>query len=344
MALARSFKLAIVEDRMAGEPRLIGGAMIGQRLGSFRIDARLGGDAVYRAVDETTGRTVAIKVLRGEQEGTLARFQHVADMLQQFRHPNVVRFLGLGRYQGAWYVAREYIAGPTLAQVLAERGALPWPEVVGLGLQICEALRYIHQCGVVHRNLKPSHLLLAEQGRIKLIGFGLAKSLDLATPLATFGRLLGTPHYMAPEQIRGTPAVSHKTDLYALGAVLCEMLTGLPPFEGTSALVLMHRHLNEPPPRPISKVPGIPVALDGLIMRLMAKAARDRPWDAAEVANGLSQLRDDELQKPVNKAQLSPLRHPLWRWLYRGEHRQIAGDASPDRYLEDMLWDRDLDA
>ena len=164
-----------------------------------------------------------------------------------------MRFLAVGRFRGTSYIAMEYIQGETLEKIIADRGSLPWREVVELGIQICDALHYAHEHGVVHRDLKPSNLMVTADGKIKLTDFGIAKDLD-ATALTATGRTLGTAAYMSPEQIRGTPAVSHKTDLYALGVVLYQMLTGKPPFEGSTPVVLMHCHLNEPPPRPSAKV------------------------------------------------------------------------------------------
>ncbi len=228
--------------------------MIGEKLGSFRIDAILGTGAmgmVYRATNEKTGNVAAVKVISGDvtQKGrTHERFRREAEILQQFRHPNIVRFLALGRFQGTSYFAMEYVPGETLEQMLKRRGPLPWREVVELGIQTCEALQYAHEHGVVHRDLKPSNLMITEKGQVKLTDFGIAKDLD-ATALTATGRTLGTAAYMAPEQIRGTPEVSHKTDLYSLGVVLYQMLVGRSPFEGPTAVVLMHSHLNEPAPR-----------------------------------------------------------------------------------------------
>src|SRR4051794_37833790 len=200
----------------------------------------------------------------------------------------------------------EYVAGETLEQMLRRRGPIPWREIVDLGLQICDALHYAHEHGVVHRDLKPSNLMVSEKGQVKLTDFGIAKDLD-ATALTATGRTLGTAAYMSPEQIRGTPAVSHKTDLYSLGVVLYQMLTGKPPFEGTSPVVLMHLHLNEPPPRPSAKVAEIPRALDDLVISLMAKAPADRPWDAVAVTVSLTELRDKaERGQPIAMVWPSP--------------------------------------
>lgn len=271
--------------------------MIGEKLGSFRIEAILGTGAmgvVYRAISETTGRPAAVKVISGElaqKSKSYERFRREAEILKQFRHPNIVRFLAVGRYQGTSYFAMEYVEGETLEQMLRSRGPRPWREIVELAIQTCEALHYAHEHGVVHRDLKPSNLMVTVDGQIKLTDFGIAKDLD-ATALTATGRTLGTAAYMAPEQIRGTPEVSHKTDLYALGVVLYQMLTGRAPFEGSSAVVLMHCHMNEPPPRPSARVAEIPVALDKLVVQLMAKDPKDRPWDAAAVSVALAEIRD----------------------------------------------------
>ena len=269
--------------------------MIGEKLGSFRIESTLGVGAmgvVYKATNETTGRPAAVKVVNSEiaQRGkAYERFRREAEILQQFRHSNIVRFLAVGRYQGTSYFAMEYIKGQTLEQMLNEKGAMEWREVAELAIQLADALHYAHEHGVVHRDLKPSNLMVTEAGRVKLTDFGIAKDLD-KTALTATGRTLGTAAYMAPEQIRGTPDLSHKTDLYALGIVLYQCLTGVPPFDGSSVAVLMHAHLNSPIPRASSKVAEIPRALDDLVLQLMAKAPQDRPWDAAAVSVKLSEI------------------------------------------------------
>ncbi|WZO98933.1 serine/threonine-protein kinase [Isosphaeraceae bacterium EP7] len=271
--------------------------MIGQNLGSFKIESILGSGAmgvVYRATHEQTGKPAAIKVILGDtsqKNNATERFKREAEILQQFRHPNIVRFLAVGRSSGRSYFAMEYIEGETLDRVVDRRGPLPWADVVDLGIQFCEALHYAHEHGVVHRDLKPSNLMITAKGQVKLTDFGIAKDLD-ATALTATGRTLGTAAYMAPEQIRGTPEISHKTDLYALGVLLYQLLVGETPFQGTTALVLMNAHMTADAPRPSARVQEIPKALDDLVMNLMAKKPVDRPWDAAAVGEILKGLRD----------------------------------------------------
>ncbi len=279
--------------------------MIGQKLGSYRIEAELGSGAmgvVYRGFNEVKNKAAAVKVISLEQMGkgmASQRFIREAEILEQFRHPNIVRYMGRGRSGGQYYYAMEYITGPTLDKVLRDRETLPWREVVAIGVQLCDALHYSHQRGIVHRDLKPSNLMITESGQLKLTDFGIAKDLD-ATALTGTGRTLGTATYMAPEQIRGTPEISHKTDLYALGAVFYHLLTGNPPFGGPTALVMMHAHINEPVRHPSDKVQEIPKALDDLVVSLMAKHPQDRPWDAEAVGQVLRELLDKSTrQEPI---------------------------------------------
>lgn len=272
-------------------------SLVGEKLGSYKIESVVGSGAmgvVYRGTNEKTGRTAAVKVVSSEfaQGGKIRdRFEREAEILQQFRHPNIVRFLAVGRFRGTSYLAMEFIEGTTLEKIILDRGSLPWLEVVDLAIQMCAALHYAHQHGVVHRDLKPSNLMVTADGLMKLTDFGIAKDLD-ATALTGTGRTLGTAAYMAPEQIRGTPNVSHKTDLYALGVVLYQLLVGKPPFEGGTPVVLMHSHLNEPAPRPSARIQEIPKVLDELVVTLMAKSPGDRPWDAAAVGVKLTELRE----------------------------------------------------
>lgn len=281
-----------------------------EKLGSYRIIGVLGTGAmgvVYKAIHEPTGKIAAVKVISADiaQRGkAYERFKREAEILQQFRHPNIVRILAVGKAKGTSYFAMEYIKGVTLDDLLKKRGELPWKEVVDLGKQMCDALHYAHEHGVVHRDLKPSNLMVTEDGRIKLTDFGIAKDLD-ATALTATGKTIGTVAYMAPEQIRDTRDISHKTDLYSLGIVFYQMLTGALPFEGNSAVVLMHAHINAPIPRASDKVLEIPKALDDLVAKMMAKEQADRPWDAAAVGETLNTIREK-----ASKGQTVPMVWP----------------------------------
>jgi len=273
--------------------------LIGQQLGSFSLESKIGSGAmgeVYRATQRTKDgrkRPAAVKVIGAEfiqKDNALKRFEREAKILAQLRHPNIVRYYAHGRYKGTYYYAMEYVEGKTLDDLIEEREFLPWAEAADFGLQLCRALDYAHEHQVVHRDLKPSNLMISKSGEVKLTDFGIAKDLDATVALTRTGRTLGTAAYMAPEQIKGTPAVSHKTDLYALGCLIYQLLAGSPPFTGKSAVVLMHAHIAEPPPRPSEKNPDVPKVLDDLVVRLMAKEPPERPWDAAQVAATLEDL------------------------------------------------------
>jgi serine/threonine-protein kinase len=272
--------------------------MLGLKVGSFRIESRIGAGSlgiVYRGVNEKNGRPVAIKVARDVRETAQRRLLHSGEILSQLHHQNIVRFEGMGRFHGTTYLAMEFIPGLTLATEISQRGAMPWPEVVDRGLQICEALRHLHDCNLLHRNLKPSHLILTDEGRLKLIGFGLTRSLD-APAVSTGGLTVGTPGYMAPEQICAASAIDNRADLYALGVVLWNLLTALSPFQEPSeradrrgSAALAFAHLTQPPPRPSARIKDVPKALDDLIVQLMDHTPQKRPRSAAAVARALAE-------------------------------------------------------
>ena len=316
-------------------------SLVGEKLGSFKIESVVGSGAmgvVYRGTNEKTGRTAAVKVVSTEfaQGGKIRdRFEREAEILQQFRHPNIVRFLAVGRFRGTSYLAMEFIDGSTLEKSILDRDNLPWREVMELGIQICDALHYAHQHGVVHRDLKPSNLMVTADGTIKLTDFGIAKDLD-ATALTGTGRTLGTAAYMAPEQIRGTPPVSHKTDLYALGVVLYQLLVGKPPFVGVTPVVLMHSHLNEDAPRPSARIHEIPKVLDELVVTLMAKTPADRPWDAAAVGLKLTELRD-KVNRGASIAMVFPSKGPAGAKSGRGSAKAAKAPAADSALAGDTF-------
>jgi serine/threonine-protein kinase len=270
--------------------------MIGEKLGSFRIESVIGTGStamVYRATNEKSGAAAAVKVLRNDLPDFRvfhSRFEREAAILQQLRHPNIVRFLAVGRFRETNYLAMEFIQGATIEKIIQDRGRLSWEEAVAFGIQVCDALEYLHAHGVVHRDLKPSELMVTADGQLKVIDFGIAKDLD-AVAITVPGRTLGTPAYMSPEQIHGTPAISHRTDLYLLGGVLYAFLVGRPPFEASTSEALMQCHLNDSPPRASDSFREIPAAFDDLILKLLAKSPTDRPRDARAVKDELSACR-----------------------------------------------------
>jgi serine/threonine-protein kinase len=241
---------------------------------------------VWRAWDSRLGRPVAVKIL--DQPGmadpsSIERFRREAQAVARIAHPNIVAAYDYGTHDGRPYLVMELVAGETLDALLA-RGPLPVPEVVRILAQACAALDAAHRAGVVHRDIKPANLIITPDGTAKVLDFGIARLQDSATQAALTrpATVIGTSHYMAPEQAAGTTA-DPRTDLYAIGCVLYAALTGGPPFPGENPMGVLYQHLNTPPPPLRERRPDVPPVLEQLVMQLLAKNPADRPADAAEV-------------------------------------------------------------
>jgi eukaryotic-like serine/threonine-protein kinase len=236
---------------------------------------------------------MAIKVMLpgAGSDTSMARFERETEILKQLRHPNIVRLLGTGKHKGIRYYAMEYIEGESLDKVLARRGRLSWDEVVDLGKQLCKALQHAHEHGVIHRDLKPSNLMILKDGTLKLTDFGIAKDLDV-TQLTAANCTVGTAAYMSPEQCRGERDLTHKSDLYSLGVVFYELLTGRKPFLTENAVEMFMMHVQTVPERPSRFALDIPVWLDNLVCQLLEKKTDHRPLDAKTVADALETIQD----------------------------------------------------
>ncbi|APR77379.1 Adenylate cyclase [Minicystis rosea] len=250
---------------------------------------------VFRARDRWTGDAVALKVQSGPPEAQdQERFEREAVALRALDHPNVVRYVAHGSLpSGARWLAMEWIEGEDLG-VRLRRGPLPLDEARRLGRRVAEALGAAHARGIVHRDLKPSNLVLpdGDVDRIKVIDFGIAR-LAWATRATRTGVAVGTPGYMAPEQAQGLGTLDARADVFSLGAILFECITGQPAFAGDSVMALLVKILFEEAPRLAHVMPDAPAALDRLIARMLAKAPDDRPEGGAEVASALADLADD---------------------------------------------------
>ncbi len=278
--------------------------LVGQTIGSgayrFEIGRELGSGAmgtVYRATFHKNGveSEVALKVvalgLLGN-EGAMARFEREANILKQLRHKNIVRLYATGAYRKTPFIAMEFVDGEALDRVLARRGKLAWEEVVAYAKHLCEALQYAHDKGIIHRDLKPSNLMIATDGVLKLTDFGIAKDADM-TALTGANSTIGTAAYMSPEQCKGDKNLTNKSDLYSLGIVLFELLTGRKPFMADSTIDMFMKHVEEVPPRLGKLVPDMPQKLESLILQLMEKDKDHRPVDAAWVIRMLSEVEED---------------------------------------------------
>jgi serine/threonine-protein kinase len=271
--------------------------MVGTKVGPFDIEKALGSGAmgtVYLARYRKTGQLVALKVMApgmADNETALARFEREGDVLKQLRHPNIVRFYVAAQSKGTPYYAMEYVEGEPLDRLLQRRGRLSWEEVVDLGKQTCAALQHAHDQGIVHRDLKPSNLIVTSDGVLKLTDFGIAKDLDV-TQLTAANCTVGTASYMSPEQCRGERNLTHKSDLYSLGVVFYELLTGDKPFKAETTMAMFLEHVGGKFERPSRLVLDIPIWLDNLVCQLLEKKPEHRPFDAPVVMQALDQVAE----------------------------------------------------
>lgn len=247
---------------------------------------------VFRAVDRATGETIALKVLR-HREGDARRFEREARVLAELAHDAIVRYVAHGvTSAGDPWLAMEWLPGQDLAEWLSSHALTP-REALRLGSRVAAALSAAHSLGIVHRDIKPANLLLpgGDPARVKVVDFGIARRTDRATQVVTgTGVLVGTPGYLAPEQARGEKGVDGRADLYSLGCVLFECLTGKPAFRGDNFMALLARILLEDPPRLSDHRPDAPQGLDALLASLLAKDPARRPPDAAGLVATLDAL------------------------------------------------------
>jgi serine/threonine protein kinase len=269
----------------------------GDTLDDYRIDhlvASGGMASVFRATELRTGVTVAIKVPHPEAECDVVfydRFQREEQIGRMMDYPGVIKEISSGQ-KSRTYLVLEWVDGQLLREVLSREGRLSVDRAVRIAVNICKALEHVHSQGVVHRDLKPENVFVDGRDGIKLFDFGIA-SMRGARRLTfgKFSRLTGTADYIAPEQVRGKRGDA-STDIYALGVMLYEMLTGTLPFEGDNVLAVMNHRLHEDatPPREIN--PEIPARLQETVLRAMARERRDRYWSAAELAWDLEHQDD----------------------------------------------------
>jgi CheY-like chemotaxis protein len=247
---------------------------------------------VYRALDRELGDQVAIKTLRPEllQDTSLVeRFKSEIRLARTISSKHVVRTHDIGERDGVYYLTMEYVEGITVRELLDTRGRLGTAPTLAIASQLAQSLVAAHEQGVIHRDIKPQNLLLDASGVLKVMDFGVARLAGGSANLTEVGMLVGTPSYMAPEQMLGE-SFDHRIDLYATGVVLFECLIGKLPFEASSAVALIARVLRDAPPAPAEHDPEIPQAFSDLVVRLLAKDPAQRPADAAELVRLLSDL------------------------------------------------------
>jgi HAMP domain-containing protein len=282
-------------------PKVEGALGLGSRLaGRYEIESVLGEGGmgiVYRAFDHEIGETIALKALRPElgnfDPTLLERFKQELRLARRITHRNVVRTYDLGETNGVYYITMEYVRGTSLAALIRDAGRLEVPAALTIGKQLCRALEVAHEEGVVHRDIKPQNLLVEPSGFLKVMDFGIARLTEgqksEMSGLTAVGVVVGTPQYMAPEQIFGDP-VDGRTDLYATGAVLFECLVGRPVYDAPSVVALVSRHMDQAPPNPSTLNPAVPQELSRIILRALARRPEDRWSSATELLRALEKL------------------------------------------------------
>lgn len=279
--------------------------MIGHTLsGRYELLARVGGGGmalVYKAKDLLLNRFVAVKVLRQQfthDDDFVKRFRREAQAAASLSHPNIVSIYDVGQVEDTYYIVMEYIDGANLNEIIRDRAPLQVDEAVRIAAQICDALEHAHHNQIIHRDIKPHNILIGNNGRVKVTDFGIARAVTSSTITQT-GSVVGSVHYFSPEHAKGV-ATGEKSDLYSLGIVMYQMLTGRLPFLGESPISVALKHLQEPFEQPRSVNPYIPQSVENIILKAMRKNPQERYKSAEEMQRDLeSCLQPGRLNEPA---------------------------------------------
>ena len=296
--------------------------LIGQTIGRYHIIEQLGvgGMAiVYKAIDTRLDRSVALKVIRAENLAEAAfveRFEREARALARLNHPNIVHINDFGELEGLPYLEMDYVPGGTLEKLLG--AMIPWSEAARFLAPVAYALDYAHQQGVVHRDVKPSNILITQTGEPMITDFGIAKimELDRSTLVTLPGFGVGTPEYMSPEQVMGK-SIDGRSDIYSLGIVLYEMYTGHPPYRADTAMAVAVKQVHDPIPRPRRDLLPLPAPAEAAVMTALAKKPEERypTWRLLRIRSRSWGKR--RLRLPA-RPPLPPSPSPRdWTWLRR---------------------------
>lgn len=290
---------------------------IGQSLGRYHILEQLGEGGmavVYKAFDTRLERNVAVKVIlpgKEHSEKFLKRFEREAKSLAQLSHPNIVKVVDYGEQDGLPYLVMEYLPGGTLKKKLTGK-SISWQQAIKLLIPIARALDYAHQHKIVHRDIKPSNILITDSGEPMLSDFGISKMLEAeeTMDLTGTGVGVGTPEYMSPEQAQGK-SVDIRSDIYSLGVVLYEMVTGRRPYQADTPMAVVWKLASEPLPRPKQFMTELPDALDGILIKMLAKQAEQRYQGLGELIPSLEKLANST----ITKGRVSERKGFSWIWL-----------------------------
>jgi serine/threonine-protein kinase len=266
-----------------------------RKLGGYVLRRMLGHGAmgtVYLAEDEVHHRPVAVKVLSPTSAGNgnyAASFLSEARIASQINHPNIVSVYDYGRENGHYYLAMEYVDGQSCKAKIIRDGRIPWREAIGIAVQVAGGLKAAAEQGIIHRDIKPENILLDSSGRVRITDLGLAKDVNVITPLPS-DTSLGTPDYMSPEQVNNSETVDFRSDIYSLGATLFHMICGKAPYTGRSAYEVMVKHVYSSLPSPLKYVSDLPLEVYDVLRKMMAGAPEARYQSYDELIADLEAL------------------------------------------------------
>ncbi|RME76212.1 MAG: serine/threonine protein kinase [Planctomycetota bacterium] len=292
----RREQIAALRAAARPEPRTEAAASALPEIPGYEILGVLGTGGmgtVYKARQRSLDRIVALKVLAPEaalDPAYLRRFLTEARALARLNHENIIAGIDVGEAGGYRYFAMEYVDGLSLDQLIERDGPLEEKRALRIAMQVARALAHAHGQGLVHRDVKPQNIMVADGDRVKLCDLGLAMTERERAEARGRGKAVGTPHYVSPEQARGEQAIDIRSDIYSLGATLYHALTGAPPFEGSSAMVLMTKHLTEPPEPPHRRRRGISRHVSALVLAMMAKAREQRHQHPIELLEDMERV------------------------------------------------------
>jgi len=251
---------------------------------------------VYKATDTQLDETVAIKTLPGDvmtrSPEDLERFKREIRLARKITHRNVLRTYDYGEAEGVYFISMEFVRGYTLAELLEEAtGHRLAPRLaMGIGRQICRGLQAAHEQGIIHRDIKPQNVLIDHKGEVKLMDFGIARVAEAKEGMTQAGLIVGTPHYMSPEQVQGK-LLDPRSDVYSVGILIYEALVGAKPFSAPSLTAVLTAHITETPKPAIEQRPEIGREVNGIVMRCLAKNPKDRYADAGALLHDLDQVQ-----------------------------------------------------